>query len=197
MRRELVLSISAVVLTWSATAMAAPPQLKGQYAYSGTVDCLFSNTPFNLNLTPTGPVESTTSSVVGIETFNGDGTGKMTARNVAFNPPPPATGLPQISANSSDATANITYSFDNDGGLTTDIVPGTFLATFLTGPGAGSTFTVDKLNHYGMVSTNGQMITLASAEPVMETQTITPVGGPQIIRYRVCHRSQVLIWIGK
>ena len=53
MIRVLVLSVSAAVLTCSTIASAAPPKLKGDYAFTGMATCLFSGGPFTSDLSPT------------------------------------------------------------------------------------------------------------------------------------------------
>lgn len=198
MKYKSILSIAAVAMIWPVAATAAPPQLKGNYAVTGTVFCLQSNLPFNANLTPApgSIVGAARVTVVGTETFNGNGTGQMTLRSVGLNVPPNPPALGGSQAGSSDATATLKYSFDASGGVSINIVPGTLVVTNLTGPGAGSSFTVDTEPLYGMVSNDNKMIVLATVDAVMETQTITPVGGGTVIHYRFCNRSYVLTWIG-
>jgi hypothetical protein len=207
MKRTLVWTISIAALTWAGAANAASPKLKGEYAFTGTAACLVSGTPFNPNLTPTSFTVSTSFSVIGVRKFNGDGTGSIKGRSVSIDPPPrgnvfpapctPATcPLGGISASSADFTAQFTYAVDGDGGFTTLLVPGTFQATVLTGPGAGSTFTIDQFSLAGLISNNHETLTLATDVPAQETQTITPPSDPPFTRYRICHRSRVLTRMG-
>jgi hypothetical protein len=206
MKRALVCAISIAVLAWAGAGNAASPQLKGQYAFTGTAACLVSGTPFNpADLTPTSFTVANSFSVIGVRTFNGDGTGTLKGRSVDINPPPRMIGtlpcntgpaacpLGGISAGSSDFTAKFTYAVDGDGGFTTQLVPGTFQGTVLTGPGAGSTYTIDQFSLAGLMSINHETLTLASDVPTQETQTITPPSAPPFVRYRICHRSRVLI----
>jgi hypothetical protein len=75
-----------------------------------------------------------------------------------------------------------------------DLVPGTFLqVTGLTGPGAGSSFTVDHHQLSGMVSRDKKTIVLGTVDTQKETQTITPVDGPAFNHYRVSLVSQRLM----
>src|ERR1039458_1704144 len=87
MKYSSILSIAAVVMIWPVAATAAPPQLKGTYAVTGTVQCLNSNLPFNANFTPaTGSlVQSNRATFVGTKTFDGNGSGQMTVRSVGMN----------------------------------------------------------------------------------------------------------------
>jgi hypothetical protein len=205
MKLAFAVSISTAMLVWTAAAQAASPQLNGQYAFTGTAACLVSGTPFNADHTPTSFTIQQSFSVIGVRTFNGNGTGTIKGRSVNIVPPPvtnnatvpPTTPLGGIRADSSEFTASFTYAVDNDGGFTTQLVPGTFQGTTLTGPGAGSTFTIDQFVLAGLLSNNTQTAALASVEPAMETQTIMPAGGgTPITRYRICHRSRVLTWMG-
>jgi hypothetical protein len=205
MNRTLVTTVSIAVLAWAGAANAASPQLKGQYAFTGTAACLVSTQQFNPNLTPS-PGSLTVSnsfSVTGVRTFNGDGTGTIKGRSVDINPPPrgnvapapctPATcPLGGISAGSSDFTAKFTYVVDGDGGFTTQLVPNTFQGTVLTGPGAGSTYTIDQFSLAGLMSINHETLTIATDVPAQETQTITPPSDPPFSRYRICHRARAL-----
>jgi hypothetical protein len=203
MKRAFVCTISIAALTWAGAANAASPKLKGEYAFTGTAACLESGTPFNANLTPTTFTVHTSFSVIGVRKFNGDGTGTIKGRSVNINPPPRsisgdpcsvpgACPLGGVSASSSDFTAKFTYVVDGDGGFTTLLVPGTFQGTVLTGPGAGSTFTIDQFSLAGLISINHETLTLATDVPAQETQTITPPSAPPFVRYRICHRSRAL-----
>jgi hypothetical protein len=49
MSRALALSVSVLAATWAATAAAAPPQLKGQYGFTGQATCQYSGQPFGIN----------------------------------------------------------------------------------------------------------------------------------------------------
>ena len=207
MKRAFVCAISIAVLAWAGAANAASPQLKGEYAFTGTAACLVSGTPFSPNLTATSFTVSTSFSVIGVRTFNGDGTGTIKGRSVNIDPPPRSiSGAPcsvpgacplgGISASSADFTAKFTYTVDGDGGFTTLLVPGTFQGTVLTGPGAGSTFTIDQFSLTGLMSINNETLTLATDVPTQETQTITPPSDPPFVRYRICHRSRVLTRMG-
>lgn len=70
------------------------------------------------------------------------------------------------------------------------MVPGSFTETFLTGPRAGQTATVDALPRVdGFISKDGKTLIVAHLAPVVETVTYSNGDvWPQI-----CHRSRVLI----
>jgi hypothetical protein len=186
-----------MVLTLATSVAADSPTLKGNYAITGTAACIVSNPGapgtggFNPNLTPVAGsnVFSNSFSAVGIQTFNGDGTGTVTATNVTITLPQ-TPGFPG-SAGSTRGTASFTYTVDNDGTFTVQFT--SFGGTVLTGPSAGQTFTSDLPPLVGLIGDNGTTLTLASVEPTVETFT------PQIgtASPRICHRSRVLVKIGK
>ena len=199
------LLLSAAVLTSTNTGHAASKKIKGQYAFSGSAECIVSGTPFSDNFTPTSFSTHMSFNIIGVRTFNGDGTGTIRGRNVTINLPPvtntsttpPTTPLGGIGASAGDVSASFTYTIDDFGYIHIDIVPGTFIGTTVSGPGAGSTNTLDHVQFGGIVSADHKTIHLASIDPIMETQVITPVSGPQFTRYRICHRARVLTWIGE
>jgi hypothetical protein len=204
MRRILVCSIYALALTLATAAIARDDddqqrnrnaQLRGQYALTSTIECIVSGIPFNADFTPAALAASTKGTLVGVQTFNGDGTATFKVRSIGMNPPP-ATPLGRIGVGSSDGTAQLNYSIDNQGLLSMDLVPGTFVhVTNLAGPGAGSSFTVNHHALSGMVSRDKKTIVLGTVDPLMETQTITPVSGVPVTHYRVCTRTAVLTQI--
>jgi hypothetical protein len=71
-------------------------------------------------------------------------------------------------------------------------VPGSFLGHFLNGPRAGQTFTIDQNNLEGLISNDKKTLVLATVEPTVEKQQFS--NGD--VRYRICHRSRTLIWMG-
>jgi len=212
MRHALTWSVSAIALTWAATAAADGPKLKGEYAFTGTAACLFApgssppaptpapgtartNSGFNADLTPVdGRTYSESFSTEGIQTFKGDGTGTAKGTTVGIVPPltPQPPGAPAFPPDASSSTFSLsfTYTVFPDGTFTTHTVPGSFTGTELTGPRAGQTFTI--VNHpslTGLIGNDAKMLTLASVEPIVET-IIHSIGEA---RPRICHRSRVLI----
>ena len=209
--RALKLSVSVVVLTWAASAAADPPNLKGDYAFTGSAACLFApgstppapppapgtpraNAGFNANLTPVdGRVFSRSFAVEGIRHFNGDGTGtvKATAMGIVVPPTPQPPGDPHFppDASSESFQFSFTYTVNPDGTWSTDLVPGSFTGTVLTGPRTGQTFTLDKLSFFGLIGEGAKVLTLASIDPTVETVTFSNGDAWP----RICHRSRVLV----
>jgi hypothetical protein len=206
------------VLAWTVSAQAAPPSLKGSYGFTGTLACLFApgevigttplpnptpgvvlpNAGFNANLEPIaiGTSFSNSNSILGIRTFNGDGTGKVTATEVSIvpRPTPGPTGFPHFPPSASSATINysFTYSFNADGSFTATVVAGSFSGTFTAGPRFNQTFTVDIPPLVGIPSANSQTIVLSHVAATVETVTFS--NGD--VWPRICHRSRVLTFLG-
>jgi hypothetical protein len=210
MQRALMCSAAGLALT-AATAAADPPQLKGDYAFTGEAGCLFApgssppaptpapgtpraNAGFNANLTPVdGRVFSRTHNVEGIRHFNGDGTGTVKATEVGIVPPPtpPPGGSPSFppDASSSTFSFSFTYAVNGDGSWTTDMVPGSYTGTILTGPRTGQTYSVDKLSFVGLIGAGAKVLTAATVAPIVETVTYSNGDAWP----RICHRSRVLV----
>jgi len=135
-------------------------------------------------------------SVEGIRRFKGDGTGgvKGTAVSITVPPTPGPTGYPAFppSASSHNFTYNFTYAVNSDGSWTSDMVPGTFSGTFVSGPRTGQTFTVDLIPTFsGLSATNGLTLTAAHLTPTVETDTFS--NGD--VWPKICHRSRVFVFI--
>lgn len=69
---------------------------------------------------------------------------------------------------------------------------GSFHGHFLTGPRAGQTYTIDQITVEGLISNDNKSLVIASVEPLVETQQFST----SEVRYRICHRSRSLIWMG-
>jgi len=161
------------------------------------------NSGFNANLQPkdSAPPPASPSqnfsrsfSVEGIRTFNGDGTGtvKGTAVGIVVKPTPGPNGFPHFppSAGSGEFSFSFTYTVDGEGGWTSTMVPGTYSETFLTGPRAGQTATVDAIPPIvGMMSQDGKTLIAAHVTPTVETRSYS--NGD--VDPEICHRSRVFI----
>ncbi len=208
-RLSLAIAASALICTSAiCTSALAGPQLKGRYGFTGAAHCIHSSVGFNSNgealcgdtgqpisfPVPSGPrntcpgVFANTSSVEGVRTFNGNGTGTAQGNNVSLSVPPNSGSF---SASSDEFSFSFTYSVDGDS-FTTTTVPGSYQGTFLTGPRAGQTYTFDQITVEGLISNDKKSLVIASTEPLVEKQTIS--NGD--VRYRICHRSRSLIWLG-
>jgi hypothetical protein len=133
-------------------------------------------------------------SVEGIRTFNGNGTGtvKGTAVGITVRPTPGPNGFPHFppAAGSADFSFSFTYTVDGNGGWTATMVPGSYTETFITGPRAGQTATVDAIPPVtGMISQDGKTLIAAHVAPAVETRTFS--NGD--VDPEICHRSRVFI----
>jgi hypothetical protein len=187
MQHSLFWSVSVFVATWAASAAADPPQLKGDYGFTGTAACLSTAAPgpgFNPNLTPTDGSFGQSAAVEGIRTFNGDGTGTVRASSMGITIPANVN-----SAGSDDFSFSFTYTISDDGVWTSNVI-GVQTGTIKTGPRAGQTFTIaNSPTSTGIISNNGSMLTLATLDPTVEIVTFS--NGD--IHKRICHRSRVFI----
>lgn len=219
MQRALITSISAVcavgLVSWGGSEAASPKKLKGEYAFTGTASCLFApgsdpgpgnptpgkalpNAGFNANQQPLVNATAfvTSFSVEGVTVFNGDGTGtfKGTSVSITERPTPGPTGYPSFPASASSNTfeASFSYVINADDTFDTQLV-GLLTGTFLSGPRTGQTTSVDRPPMTGLISKDGNTLTLASVVPAVETVTFS--NGD--VWPRICHRSRVLIKIDK
>ena len=162
MRRTSLCLILGLSLLWAGIAGSAPPQLKGEYAFTGEATCLVAPHGFNPNLTPIdGNVFSNSFSAQGVRTFDGHGNGTVEGILVFTVPPPTNNPFPP-DAGSDSFSFQFTYTVDKDGMINTQIVPGSFIGTFLTGPRTGQTYTVDQFTLTGMASKDKKVLTLAT-----------------------------------
>jgi hypothetical protein len=210
MQRMLILMSAAATLVYASGAAAAPPQLKGQYAFTGSAGCLVSAPLITgagggfdalLQPNPGSRVFSENFTVEGIRTFNGDGTGAVNATSVGMVPPPiiiyptsgnvmfPPTALP--SANKTTFSFSFTYTVDEDS-FSSELVPGTFVGHVERGPRTGQSYTIDTLPFYGLIANENKSLTVATVEPVVETVQYS--NGDT--HSRICNRSRSLFWLG-
>jgi hypothetical protein len=175
-----------VILVWAGSTTAAPPQLKGDYAFTGEASCITSLLGFDADLTPNGTWFLQSFSVQGVWTFNGDGNGSREGRSVGLST------LPFPGVGSEDFLAPFGYTVGPDGTFTTWLTS-PLTGTILTGPRAGQTFTIDKIDLKGIISKDKKSLTIAAEEPQIETVRFSNGN----VHYRICHRSRVLIWLGE
>ena len=219
MRHALISSLSAVCAIAFVSAggaeAASPKKLKGEYAFTGTASCLFApgsdpgpsnptpgtalpNSGFNAKLQPlfNGTTFVSSFSVEGVTVFNGDGTGtfKGTSVSITERPTPGPTGYPNFptSAASNTFEASFSYVVNADDTFDTQLV-GPLTGTFLSGPRTGQTTSIDRPPMTGLISKDGNTLTLASVVPTAETVTFS--NGD--VWPRICHRSRVLIKMDK
>ncbi len=186
-----IMMLFTVLLWVGSTFAAAPPSLKGDYAFTGEAGCLISPNGFDGNLKPKGDVFFIdSSSVQGVRTFNGDGTGTVEGTTITTT-----YGGTFASASSETFNFSFTYALQPDGTFTSDIVAGTYKGKVVSGPRAPQTFTIDNFPELvGYPSADNKTLTLATVSPTSPTvETHTFSNGD--IEYVICHRSRVLIGV--
>ncbi len=197
--KSVVFSSALVVGLAASSAMAESHRLKGDFAFSGSAVCVISAaiitptsyTPppgFNADLVPLGPTFVRTFSTLGVRTFNGDGTGSLTARSVFLGNP----GF----ANAQDVTAPFTYSVAADGTVRIDQGPN--ISVTVAGPGVGNQSSVSNVpTLVGRLSSDRNSITSATFNPGVEVVTQLVPGPELVTSVRICHRSRTDIRISR
>jgi hypothetical protein len=180
----------AVAIGLTLPALADPPQLKGDYAFTYNDFCLQSTSGFNANLNPLpGTVNASSASTTGFEHFNADGTGTVTVTGDV------SITLASTPLSSSAGTATLSfqfsYKFNPDGTFTVTVVPGTFVGNL----GGGLTLSVNPgFSWVGFVSNDGKMNIFTAVTPSIQTVTIntTPPTSPPISTFQEICRSNAV-----
>ncbi len=196
---QTIIGSSALVALMAASPAMAQSQtqlLKGQFAFSGDAVCVnspaiitpTSYTPpggFDANLTPIGVSNIISFSIQGVRTFNGDGTGSVTARTVSVGHGPTNT-----STSANDISGDFTYSLAADGTLTID--QGPIDSVFVAGPRTGQQNRVSGIPTFiGRTSFDRNALTFATFNPGVETITRL-VPAPELVEaVRICHRARI------
>jgi hypothetical protein len=192
MHRLLMLSVSAAVTIYSASASADSSHLKGTYAFTGSSVCLSTTAVFNSSQQAPPPASISTGSDEGIRTFSGNGTGTFTNRDTSITAPVapiPPNSLFLPDASSSESSASFTYTVADDE-FTSKTVAGTDTGTVLSGPRKGQTYKIEGTPPAtGLISANGHTLTTSILTPGVET--ITYSTGE--VFNRICARSRVYI----
>jgi hypothetical protein len=183
MQRSFMLSFSTAATLFAVNAAADAANLIGSYAYSTTQVCLYGTAGFNANFQAIGTSNTSTNSIEGVWTFNGNGMGEIMQAGMSLDLPPTIGFLP--SASSDESSGRITYTVAGDT-FTTQHVPGTFKGTVLSGPRTGQTFTLEGVPELAGYIALGDR-TLSASDTTPGVQTLTYSDGT--VLHRVCHRS--------
>jgi|SRR5882762_8190431 len=178
MKRALIFSASFALALWAAPAVAQS-NLTGKYGVTGTAIC---------NNALSGPASVTTFISEEIHTFHGDGTGAVTGTTLVTVPS--VIGSTSIGHD----TYTFKYTVNHDRTFTATTDPGSFNVTFVSGPSAGITSSIDGLPPItGFIGIFAQTLTGATLESPMET--VTNSNGTSF--QRRCQRSRVFIKVGE
>ena len=126
MKRKLLLATSLLAV-WVSVAFGDSPFLKGTYAFTGNDTCLVSLGGFDSLFQPTIGSIVFSNSLVAKGTINFDGNGHGTVQGttmVILAPPLPVFITPSASTDSFQY--QITYTVDDDNGVTDSMVPGSY-----------------------------------------------------------------------
>jgi len=159
-------------------------RLRGDFAFSGTGVCVNAQnftgpTPYWQTL---DPFRISSFSTEGVYTFNGDGTGSVTARQVWIVPFNPGSNGP-VAVSTADAGTTFTYYIDADGRFTIDL---------------DDTPRTQNIPAFaGHLSADGNSMTFASYEPGVEQSIRRPPNADPVVNNRMCHRAMTGIRIGR
>lgn len=196
MKRAPLCYIFGLCLLWVGIANAAPPKLKGKYAFTGTESGLLATTDSFDSTLSSPDAYGFSLSAQGIATFNGDGTGSVEGQAVGDTAPPPAGD--DMSAWSEDFSYDFTYTVDKDGTIAMVVNPGSYTGTFNAGTLQGQTYTiVDQFTLSGMASRNNTVLTLGTVTPKVVEIDYSGDPTPVVLtRYEIGHYSLVFTWLG-
>ena len=186
---SLIVIVAALSIFMSAAmASANGPNWKGfhgVYAMTATGSCLNSFTEFNPG--EVAPADAFSAIIVeeGVWTFAGKGTGTFNGNRFGMTLPP----FVGRSATPTYIEFDFRYEITRDGEIDIVVDTSTFKATFLAGPSAGASFTVDPYTMFGRLSSDHKTITLTSGGFEVQTTTL-PNGGSL---YGICNIGRVLI----
>jgi hypothetical protein len=164
---------------------------KGTYSVSGIQICLAAPSGFSndSNGNPTIPKGNDsyigTNTIQGLYTFNGDGTGRVTAIFTSINPPPPdSRSAPKPSIGGGTFTYEFTSTpiVDHQFSITTKPEMANGVINF--GMAAGQQYELDVYKRGFIVSDDRKTMVMTATTPYVET--ITYSGSPSVHTARSC-----------
>jgi len=194
-------------------SIGAETELRGQYSFTGTALCLSSSTgfrtdieliPFGIFVPPPGTgstaVQMSSNTISGVRTFNGNGTGTVSAIVHNINYPPQTvnavTSFNLGGGSVSTLESTFTYTVGPDRTLIIDGAPTT---GFITKGGSRVGWKVTSLNVprlVGKISKDWKTITVTHEDMAVEQLVNTTPDGvtpfQQFVTDRICHRERTL-----
>jgi hypothetical protein len=137
--------------------------------------------------TATGPTFGDSLVQEGVRTFNGDGTGTVTANSMTITIPAatPSAGASSFTSSFKYTTGDDTWAIAGGGTLT---------GTVTSGSRAGQTFTITNTPPAtGRISKNKSVLTYDVIKPTVELITYFAGSVPVATYHRICNRSAVLM----
>jgi hypothetical protein len=173
-----------------ADAVIGDAVLFGEYSATSTGSCLTAPSGFNDKLQPNMPEVSTVATDTGEEVWIFDGTGSVVVTSTSIRTSSVASS--PSNPNTANASGTRTWSTRKYTVSREQVV--TVIATNVNGenfagPLAGQTLLIDKYVLQGHASRDGETVTLATPEPLVETITLS--SGTSLPR--ICHRAVVLL----
>ncbi len=193
-------------------SIGAETGLKGQYSFTGTALCLSSSTGFRTDfelvplvvVAPPPPATSTalttsSNSISGVRTFNGDGTGSVvaTVHNITY-PAQVFGGVSFFTGGAAVSTlqADFTYEVKPDRTLVIDDGPTNGVITKGGNRVGWKTTTLGVPRFVGKISKDWKTISVTHEDMVVEQSVLTSPDGvtpfQQFVIDRVCHRERTL-----
>jgi len=199
----LIVSVAALFIFMTAAMVSADRNrwhgFHGEYAMSGSGNCIYSPGGFSPINTPLGDSWGAYYTVEGIWNFEPNNKGTFQGKQFGMAPYP----YQYPNSTSVEFSFDFKYTVDHDGFITGNMKDGSFLGEYITGPNAGKTpartYTVDKFSFSGWVSQDHKNITLNSGS---ELQTFTvfrpdlPVPD-SVTLPGICTNERILILINK
>ena len=190
MRRATFFSIAAIFLAWPGLACADDDDSgpRGTYFAVGSQACLYGNEGFDVSNQPNdGNIYSNSGNSHAITIYNGDGTGTTSGTFISITVPPTPNFRP--SASNGTFQFSFTHSSVSNNSFTSALVPGSYMGTISSGPRAGQTFTVDRVDRTHLITNNGKTIT--AADVIAAVENITYSGAPFGPFQRICWHESV------
>jgi hypothetical protein len=190
--------VATIILAAMASAQPGHRPIRGQYAATGSQNCLLAQCGFLEDYVPRaasygfGSIQSF--SIEGVFKFEADGTGtaSITKRSINFAPTLPT--IPYPSAGVIIDTWTFTYTVADDGSYTMEPDSGTYISTWTVGPYVGASYTMYGWLFNGSITPDGKTITLNTGIPTVATLDPPIVGPPCPNTQLICNTSLVLIW---
>jgi hypothetical protein len=163
--------------------------LRGDYAFTGTLNCAVDTVGFNAStLSRLGGGVTDSFSFGGSSTYNGDGTGTSTQKTLRINHQ--SNGVGQQPVEQFELNCDVVYVVNGDGTFNQrNTCQGTTLAGF---PAVGATLTT-AFNLNGVILLEGKVLLLSNTLPDVETLSRST---GQILR-TICGRSLTAIRIDR
>jgi len=171
-----------------ADAVTGNALLFGEYSATSTGSCLTAPSGFNDKLQPNVPAVSFSSVTSSEEIWIFDGSGSVTVTSTVIAnsiPTPGGTGVPGASGTRNWGTRKYTVSREH----VVTVIATNVMGENFAGTRAGQTLVVDKYVLQGHTSRDGEIVTLATPEPAVETISLS--NGD--VLPRICHRTVVLL----